>query len=241
MALKFEDENKKVVYVNVLQSEGVFVMNVPEGTVGAGKRDWFSKDYKEDKDGNVLSGKKGTKWERKIMELSGVIADVSFYDGDFGKNLILTIVDGDELPVVLSLPSASNYGEDTMKKLPALDLFLPVVMRPYSFTDDAGRIKRGMTIWQSGNKVNNFFYDTAKKEVANGYPEVIHKIDPKTKEKKPWSTEEWKHYFSGARLFLIEYIEQNIVSKFADKKTVVQVDDEQAAAPSAGPDDYNNF
>ena len=88
-----------------------------------------------------------------------------------------------------------------MKKLPNINLDLPVKIVPYSFDDDKGKKKRGLTIYQNEQKVSNFYYDTETKEVANGYPKV--KMG-----KKKWSTDDWKLYFLNARVFLINDISE---------------------------------
>ena len=220
MALK-NNSNNNVIYINVLSSDGTFRRAVPEGTAGAVKREYESRD-----------GKKGTKWELIYNEVSGIISDIQFYKGDYGKNLIITFQDGEELPVTLSLNTNQNYAEDVMKKLPNIDFALPVVMKPYSFEDDNKKVRKGMTIWQSGKKIADYFYDTETKTQKNGAPSPEFKIDPKTKQRKPFGSAEWKVYFTSLSIFLVEYIENNFITKFANNKV---------AMLEAAQEDFENF
>lgn len=174
-------------FVSIL-ADGRLHMTVDADTEGAKRREYETSD-----------GKTGEKWELVFTEVSGIISEVKFFEGDYGKSLQLKIVDGDEKPVVLSLSCASNYGEDMMKKLLSIDIAKPVKIVPYAFIDEKGKNKKGVTVYQDDQKIKNFFYDEEKKENINGYPE------PK-KLKKPLSKDQWKLYFMEARLFLIEAI-----------------------------------
>lgn len=176
------------LYVSVL-SDGKLHMTVPEGTVGAVKREYETSD-----------GKSGYKWEQVFTELSGIISGVSFFDGDFGKSIQIVITDGNEKPVVLSLATASNYGEDMMKKLLSIDINKPVKIIPYNFEDSNKKSKKGITIYQDGQKVKNYFYDDVSKMNTNGFPEPTSKT---------LSKEEWKMYFLQIRIFLINKITEH--------------------------------
>ena len=188
MSLKNTHEDK--TFASVL-ADGKIHVSVPEGTEGALKREYETSD-----------GKVGSKYEFVYTELAGMITKIEFHEGDFGKSLNLTVVDGDEKPVVLTLSTASNFGEDMMKKLLNIDMDLPVILAPYSFVDDKGKNKRGITVTQEGKKIQNYFYDFHKKVNINGYPE------PK-KSKKPLSKDQWKMYFMEARMFLIDTITEH--------------------------------
>lgn len=189
MALNKSDDKN---YLSVL-ADGKLHLTVPEGTEGAVKRSYETSD-----------GKTGEKWEFVFKDVSGMITKVGFYEGDYGKQLQLTIEDGDEKPVVLSLSTSQNYGEDMMKKLLNIDLSKPVKLAPYSFTDDKGKLRKGISVIQEEVKIKNYFYDEAKGKNINGYPE------PKMpKGKKTLSKDEWKLYFMQARMFLIEKITEH--------------------------------
>lgn len=187
MALNNTREEK--IYATVL-SDGKIHVSVPEGTEGSVVREYETSD-----------GKSGSKTEMIYTELVGTITKVDFFEGDFGKSLLLTVADGETKPVVLSLSTSSNFGEDMMKKLPAIDMDQPVIIAPYSFDDEKGKKKRGVTVTQDGTKLTNFFFDSEAKKNLHGYPEI-----PKAKGKKVISKDEWKIYFAQARVFLCDYI-----------------------------------
>jgi hypothetical protein len=185
MALINKSSNDK--FLSIL-SDGTIRLSVPEGTEGAQKREYETSD-----------GKTGVKYELVYTELSGMITGIKFWEGDFGKSIQLTITDGDEDPVVLSVSTASSFGEDLMKKLPAIETSKPIVLSPYSFEDDRGKKRKGITIRQGENKIENYYYDKDTKKNIHGYPETDFG------KKKP-SKDDWKMYFMKARLFLIDQI-----------------------------------
>lgn len=206
--MALENTKKDVTYVSVL-SDGSMRVVVDENTEGAVRRDYETSD-----------GKTGTKWELVYNKLSGYITGIQFYDGDFGNNLQLTITDGEEKPIVLSLSTGSNFGEDMMKKLPAIDLTKRVVMIPYSFEDDNGKLRKGMTVIQNGDeKIANFFYDPTTKKNLHGYPETSFG------KKKTISKDEWKAYFLQCRIFLTDYINEHLATKPQEGKSDKELDD----------------
>lgn len=184
-------------------SDGTMRLSVPEGTEGAVKREYETSD-----------GKTGTKYELVYTELSGTITKIAFWDGDFGKLLQLTVTDGEEDPIVLSIGTASSFGEDIMKKLPAIDLLQPVVIAPYAFEDDKGKKRKGVTLKQSDKKIESFYYDKETKKNINGLPDVVLK--------KKMTSDDWKMYFLSVRLFLIDDLSKRFnlenTEAVADKK-----------------------
>lgn len=198
MALNNTRANKN--FVSIL-SDGTIRMTVPEFTEGSVTREYETSD-----------GKTGTKHEMVYTELVGMITKVAFFDGDFGKLLQLTIVDGEDEPVILSVGTESNFGEDLMKKLPGVDLSLPVRIAPYSMTTDNGKTKKGVSIYQTPHefsdevKIKSYFYDEENKVNLHGFPEI-----PAGHGKKPVSKEQWKMYFLEARIFLIDFIEKMFI------------------------------
>lgn len=184
-------------------SDGTMRLSVPEGTEGAVKREYETSD-----------GKTGTKYELVYTELSGTISKIAFWDGDFGKLLQLTVTDGEEDPIVLSIGTASSFGEDIMKKLPAIDLLQPVVIAPYAFEDDKGKKRKGVTLKQGDKKIESFYYDKETKKNTNGLPDVVLK--------KKMTSDDWKMYFLSVRLFLIDDLSKRFnlenTEAVADKK-----------------------
>ena len=177
-----ERQDQKGKFISVL-ADGKMHLNVPEGTEGAIKREYETSD-----------GKKGSKTELVFTELSGIISGLKFWEGDYGVSLQVTVLDGEEEPVILSLNATQTFGEDFMKKLPNINLKKPVTISPYSFEDDKEKKRRGVTVYQEDEKVENFYYDKDKKKNANGYPSPAKKYTKKS---------EWKKYFQEANEFLI--------------------------------------
>lgn len=187
---------EKKNFISILSSDATFRKVVPEGTEGATVREY-----------ETSTGEKGTKCELIFQRMRGMIGAVSFVDTDFGKLLQIEI-DGD----TLSLSTAQAFGEDFMKKLPNIDLKKEVVLSPYNFDDEKGKNKKGLTVYQDENKIENYFYDTEKKEVSNGYPAIEG-------DTKSFDSDDWKIYFMKARKFLIAYTAEHFV-----KNTVVEED-----------------
>lgn len=191
------------IYASVL-ADGKFHVTVYKDTPNAKLREYETSD-----------GKKGEKWELTYDTLTGTISKINFFDGDFGKSLQITLTDGENEPVVMSLSTASSFGEDVLKKLPNIDQNKPVKFVPYSF-EDAGKVHKGITITQDGVKLGNYFQ---RKEVIDGknvwtnlygYPEAPKpKKNKKTGEDVPLSSDEWKIYYTQVRLFLIDYVTEH--------------------------------
>jgi len=170
-------------------SDGALHMSVPEGTEGAIRREYETSDKKT-----------GVKFELIYKEVSGMISKIAFHEGDYGKNLLITLVDGEDAPITLSIPTYGGFGEDIMKKLPNVVTGIPVSIAPYAFVDDKGKSRKGITLKQNDVKINNFYYDVETKKNINGYPETGFPA-----KKKP-SKDDWKMYFMQVRKFLEEQI-----------------------------------
>lgn len=180
-------------------SDGKFHQTVPETTEGAVKRDYELKD-----------GTKGSKWELIAQSISGRIANVGIYEGDFGKQVQIDLGSGKEL-ISIYLSTLSPFGEDFMKKLPNIDMEKDVRIVPYAFEDEATKKKRrGLTIYQDKDgediKVQDFYHkkDGEKSAAVNGYPEV-------PAESKEWDSEDWKLYFATARKFMLEQMKKHLL------------------------------
>jgi len=201
------------IYFNVM-SDGKFHQTVPAGTEGAVLREG------ELKDGTTFS-----KWEKLFSDISGMITKVEFYDGNYGKNLLLTISDEGYEDVTVSLNTAQPFGEDMLKKLLAIDRTQPIKLVPYSLVDEkSGKSKKGITVYQNDQKVQSYFhsYDAETKQTTpiNGFPEL-----PTAKKGKAISSDEWKLWFAQCRLFMIDTIE--------DKLGLTNSADAEAAANKA--------
>lgn len=199
MLINTRQENK---FVTIL-SDGTLRLPVTEFTEGAVKREYETSD-----------GKKGTKHELVFTEISGFITKVEFHDGEYGKLLQVTMSEEGEEDVVVSLNTSSSFGEDMMKKLMSIDTQKKVRLVPYSFTDEKGKSKKGLTVYQDGEKVKNYFTEGegAETKLLHGFPAI-----PKVAKGKIISSDEWKLYFMQARLFLVSYIEEHFKVVLADE------------------------
>lgn len=187
---------ERKTYLNVQgkveENNVCFRQVVPEGTPGAKLRKYETSD-----------GTKGEKWELWFKEVGGRITNVYFFDGDYGKNLIITLDAGLEEPVKLSLGTSTKYGEDLLKKLPNIDFNKDVVLSPYGFESE-GKTLQGITVTQDNVKVTGAYYDPEKKKNLLDMPEPA---DIKDKE-------DWKIYFLQAHKHMINYTEENICPQF---------------------------
>lgn len=173
-------------------SDGSIRVKTDESNPLAVKRDW-----------ELADGTKGTKYELVYTELSGVIQDIEFRDGDYGTSLNIAFQDNEGEPIILTMNIESTYAEDLMKKLPAIDYLREVTVKPYSFEDDNKRLKRGISVSQGEIKVKNFFYDADKKTNLHDYPAI-----PKD---HGWDKNDWKIYFLTTRKFLKKFTEEVVI------------------------------
>jgi len=209
-------EHEDTIFATVL-ADGKIHVSAKEGDEGAVKR-----NYATDEDKKSGSEKKtGVKWEFLYTELTGMIQKVDFFEGDFGINLQVVVGDeDDEKPITLSLSTSSNYAEDLMKKLPAINLKKPVKIAPYAFEDGkTGKMKKGVTVTQpnkkgEAEKIQSFYYDADKKANINKYPPI-----PKSKSGKALTKTEWRKYFAACQDFLIEDITERFHIEEANSKT----------------------
>lgn len=205
-------------FVSIL-ADGLFHKTVPEGTEGARIRKYKTSD-----------GVEGEKTEMVYSEIVGKITSINFHEGNFGNQLQVTISDGDEEPIVISVPASSNFGEDMLKKLPNIDLEKIVKIQPYSFTDEKKKTKKGVTIWQHDGKktvkLTNYFYDAEKKKNLHGYPDFPAVIQKLLKEEKKVPTAKWKLYFAEAKEFLVEFIKEKFNITDAPATTSDELDEQ---------------
>lgn len=172
----------------------------------------FHEVVSKDRDGAVLreyelkDGTKGEKWELLYQSVDGVhITNIKFEDSDFGENILLTLSDG-ENEVIWAENTGTNFGSDLMKKLPNVNFAEKMKIKPYAFkTEDTGKDKRGVNIFQDEEKITSFFYDGEKN--INGFPEP-------QKARDDMKTPDWKVYFLNVQIFLTDYTKEHIIPKF---------------------------
>lgn len=81
MSSNTQTGGEKTAYVTILASDGTFRLVVPTGTPGSILREYELKD-----------GTKGSKNELVFQKMTGIIQDVSFFDGSFGRLIQLDIL-----------------------------------------------------------------------------------------------------------------------------------------------------
>jgi hypothetical protein len=209
-----EYSQPKGTYYSVL-SDGKFHTTVEKDTPGAVLREYETSD-----------GKKGSKHELVAQSITGKITNVSIYDGDFGKSVQVTLGDNE---LILALSTNSNFGEDMMKKLPNIDVTKDVKFSPYSFEDEKGKKRKGLTIYQDGNKIADYYHEKKGDKIVeiNGYPKV-------PKESKDWDKDQWKLYFATARIFLTKEVEKNAMY---NKATLATSNSVEYPKDTISPDD----
>lgn len=192
--------------MSILGSDGTLRLTVPEGTEGAKRRDYETSD-----------GKEGYKFELVFKSLTGKITNIQKYEGDYGTNLMVTLsYDGGADTV--SINTNTPFGEDFMKKLPNINLDEFVTIAPYSFVDEKGKTRKGLTVTQGDVKLKDFFTDPEDfKKKLHGYPMPKGDTEKYTKDK-------WKLYFQEARIFLLEYTEEKFLPAFAHMNPTITGD-----------------
>lgn len=169
-------------------ADGKFHQQVEEGTEGAVKREIKDKFTNEVTD---------TKFELLHDSVKGIITEVSIQEGEYGKNLQITID-----TEIVSLGTKSSFGEDMLKKLPSIDLSKEVTLTPYSFLPKGEENKKkGVTVYQDGVKVGSYYYDAENKVSINGCPEPEN-------DGKGFDSDDWANHFNIVRKFMIKEIEK---------------------------------
>jgi len=181
-------------FISIL-SDGKIHETVSKDTEGAILREY-----------ETSSGEKGEKWELVYARLEGKITNVQFQEGEYGENIHVTFQFEDGTEVVLSQSTAGSFGEDLMKRLPGVNFDDKVGLSPYAFENEKGKMIRGVGLYQTSDKVGNFFFEDGK--ALHGYP--VPEGDTETYDK-----DDWKIHFIKVRKFLVAYVKEHIVPKFA--------------------------
>lgn len=178
----------------------LFHETVPEGTEGAVVREYETSD-----------GKKGEKNELQYARVDNVlITNVVFEMGNYGENLLITLSDGDN-EVVLAQAVDSPFGEDLLKKLPAIDFAEKLSLVPYKYQNKKDKTRRGVDIYQKSDKVLNFFWDEATRTNLHGFPTL-------PEDTSNYTNDMWKLHFLQARIVTVQYAKEHIVPKFVGQE-----------------------
>ena len=172
-----------------------------ESTEGAVKREYKTKE-----------GVEGFKWELVYDSLSGVINGLEFRDTDYGHKLNITADD-----IVLSMGLKTNYAEDLMKKLPLINLGVEVRLIPFNFKGTNGKMCKGFSVQQDGEKIKSFFWDKDTEKSINGIPA------PEGDTSK-FDSDDWINYYNIVRKFLQKYTEENVFPKLSGEAPTVVAD-----------------
>lgn len=209
------EAKKEGNYLSIIS--GSIRKQVSKGTDGAVIRKYETSD-----------GKTGEKYELIYSAITGKINDISFHDSEFGKQMSIQIVDGgDVYNLQMSLNQA--YAEDLMRKLPNVDLTKEVKLSPYDFLDDnSGKNRKGITVYQGDNKIENYFWDNEKREPKNGLPQPEG-------DKDTYDKDDWKMYYIKVRKFLEKYIQENVIPKLPNQ--LESVTDDNYPKEDINPDD----
>lgn len=203
-------------FLQILGSTGDFRQTVDKETPGAKLREYETSD-----------GKKGSKYELSFDMVDGMISKVAFHDGDYGKNLLITMdFEDDSDGVTIAVGCSTPFGEDFMKKLPNIDFSKRIDITPYSI-EDGDKVKKGVSLKQDGEKIKNFFYDGEKD--INGYPQAEEGAVEK------YDKDDWKIHFTMCRKFLVKYAEENIIPKFPEAAPAATATPAAEAATEVAP------
>lgn len=100
-----------------------------------------------------MDGTVGSRQGARYDSLTGVISGVEIKTHDqYGESIQTKIVSGDDV-FTISISTNNRYSQDMMKALLKLDLSLPVMLRPYDFTNKENKRVQGVSFTQNGQKV----------------------------------------------------------------------------------------
>lgn len=157
-------------------------------------------------------------FEEEHKALFGRIENIYIEDSEFGKQLKIEL-DPDEdgkIPVV-GFTVESKNARDVLKKLPAIDFDQEVRIMPYKFTPE-GEEKElsGISLTQQDEdgkytvKIENHFFDPETKKYLHDFPTI---------DWEKASESEQKIYKIQRDEFLVKYLTDNVLPRFAAKET----------------------
>ena len=172
-------KNKPYIYV----VDGVLNQSVTATTDGAIRRDY-----------ELKNGKKGTKYEIPYKSWTGLVQDLIIKDGEYGEMLEVEFKDA-----IVTFHTDSKYFSSFAQKLANVDINRAITISPYSFESN-GKPLKGVTIYQDGEKVKNYYWDDVVGTFTNGYPKP-HGDTSKFKK------DDWTVYYLGVKKFLIKELD----------------------------------
>jgi hypothetical protein len=173
----------------------------------------------------------GVAYEETYDAMSGRIVNIAIRDHEqYGRSIAVTLRQDNGAEGIFTARTDNQYGMSLMERLPSVDLEKEVRLSAY--VKQNGENKRYTTfITQGETRIESFFkkWDDEKKEfvLSNGFP----KVD--AKEQKRYGDKFWsQRYFPECSIFLVEYIEKNIVPKVTT--TEVVEDEDLTVVPEDG-------
>jgi len=119
-------------------------------------------------------------WEVVKGAIVGVIDSIELIDGNFGRQLAVTIDDGID-KFKLQLPWESSYTRTLLERLPNTNPGKDVEIVPYSFKAENGKVRSGVNIYQDGKKIRSavkvYDADGNFMEWIDGYPHFTAGMD----------------------------------------------------------------
>jgi len=200
-------ENMGKTFLTIL-ADGRFHKKVSEDTVGAVKR-----DIKDKVTGEVTD----TVYETLHDSVVGQITQISIIEGKFGKNLQITIDDE-----VISTGVKGKFGEDLLKKLPAIDYTKNnVTLTPYAFIPKGKENKlAGVSVYQGAIKLDSYYYDKETKKTINGCPTPDNGG-------VGFDSDDWTAHFNTVRKYMIKQVEQlpifKVIEVVAEKEVPLEI------------------
>lgn len=195
-------------------ADGKFRTEVPENHPQVEVRHWEA------------GGRKGTKYERSLDWMDGIITEVSFYEGSSeGREFVTLNIVLDENAQgkrpVITAGIKTRYAEDMMKRLPGIDLSEEVRFRPFSFIpSDSDKKISGMTMTQA-NKFGEFIEAIGSAFHFRSEPKGQWKVKADSGFPVPegdvreYDKDDWKMYFIKVNKFLVNYTKENIIPKLS--------------------------
>lgn len=219
----FTPDTEKRRYVSIL-ADGKFHQSVPEGTENAIKRTYETSD-----------GTKGTKHEFVFSKISATIKSVSFEEGKYGEQILVT-VEGDEGEATIVTGSGNSFALDIMNKLPRVDFSQPVEFSPFSFESETGKVKKGMTLVQDGKKLVPYF---SGKNVQGNW-ESLHGF-PEVKDRDNLNSKKWQLYFLTVSEFLTDYTKNHICPQLNNPSETRSTTEHNVTAEENGAPDADDI
>lgn len=167
MGLGTFKQGGNITYLNVknYNKNAVLWQKTKQDDIRAVEREY------EDKD-----GEKQVAYGVPFPDVTGLIKNLNFKQGEFGEEFVITMSDNGEsfqINIGISPIKGSLYFKSFCSKLKNIDFSKEITLKPYDFITKEGKKQTGFTVKQDGNKIGNSYYDTnTKKVLVKNYPTI---------------------------------------------------------------------